>query len=359
MIIFRTDSSSLIGSGHVTRCISLASYLKKDGLDVEFICRKHKGNYINKIQDAGFKVHELKLVGKIKLKSNTSYASWLGASQSLDAENCIEIIKSRKINFLIVDHYGIGVNWQKKLKPYCGKLMVIDDLAQRRHACDVILNQNLGSTKKKYKKLIPHTCKQLLGPKFALLDSVYSNIKVDLKSRSGNIRRALIYFGGGDDALKYSELALNAFCEPKLIHIKLDLVINSKKNNLKQIKKIISNRGRIKLYSNLPNLSKLISNSDLAIGAAGSTTWERCCFGIPSIIVICALNQKLSAEKIKKKNAAFVFYPNNNLQKNIKDAALSLCRNKNIYLKMSQKALKICDGHGSKRVSKLISQGSL
>ena len=151
MIAFRSDASTKIGQGHTIRCLKLAKAIRNNGNDCFFICRDLEGNLIKKIQQEGFAVHvlsgsnlskKIKTINKLKL----SHADWLSVSWQQDAEETINAISSKKVDLLIVDHYALDKSWEEKLRPYTKKIMVIDDLADRKHDCDFFLDQNLGWT---------------------------------------------------------------------------------------------------------------------------------------------------------------------------------------------------------------------
>ena len=133
IVFFRVDASLQIGTGHVMRCMTLAQVLKNNGAIVSFICRKHRGDLIDKIKDNGFNVIGLKSFLKPKIDNKLHYSHWLGATQYQDSKDCASVLQKDKVDWLIVDHYGIDEEWQKRLKSYCRKLMVIDDLADRKH----------------------------------------------------------------------------------------------------------------------------------------------------------------------------------------------------------------------------------
>lgn len=354
MIIIRTDSSNLIGTGHLTRCLNLAKVLRKNGKNVEFVCRTLDGNSIDKIRENKFTINELKTVNTNIKNLKLQHSHWLGTSQEDDAKECINILKGKNIEWLIVDHYSLDQVWQKLLSPYYKKLMVIDDLADREHKCDLLLDQNLGSSDKRYSKLVPSNTIQLHGPNFALVNPIYSSSKFKLRKRSGKINRVLIYFGSGEQSTELMEKTINVFCDLNLKDIELDLVVNSNDKNFDRIYKIADNRGRSTIHSDLPHLALLMFNSDISVGACGSTTWERCCLGLPTILVNCAKNQDLIAKSMKRSEAAFVFEPNENLESEIKDAIFFLRKNTNFYFKMSRESLKLCDGQGINRVTNIL-----
>lgn len=358
-IIFRTDASLQIGNGHLVRCLNLARSLKKLNVECIFICRNFKNKLFGTIRKESFKLILLPIVDlesnkQIKFKKKFSYFDFYKLNWQQDAEETIKALEEEQVDLLIIDHYEIDAKWEKKLRKYTKKIMAIDDLNNRSHDCDFFLNQNLGSKEIIYQNLLPSKCKQFHGPKFALLNPIYSSTRLNLINRLGRINRTLIYFGGGNDSIKLTEMAIEIFSNPELINIKLDIVINSNIDGLFKIEKIASKRGLIKIHHDLPDLAKLMLNADLAIGAGGSTTWERCCMGLPSIIVVSADNQKLSSDNMSLLGAACVFYPNKTLKTQIKNAIIKLQKNFNIYKNMSNQALSICDGNGAKRLSEII-----
>lgn len=353
--VFRTDASSKIGTGHMMRCLTLAKKLRDIGKDCKFICRDNGGNFIEKILQEKFDVISLnssiqKKMNRAKNFYEPDHYDWLGVNWEEDAQQTINALGKDIIDWLVIDHYALNNQWEKTLRPYTKKIMVIDDLGDRKHECDLLLDQNLGSSEERYKKLIPQKCKRLFGPKFALLNPIYSSSRAKMKNRKGDIKRVLIYFGWGKETIKILENVINLFSEPELKNIYIDIVVSSDHSDFVKIKKKIAGRNKLNIYSNLTNLVDLMKSSDLSIGAGGSTTWERCCMGLPSIIVETALNQKLAAEAMKSEGAAFVFKPSTNLINEIRDAVLLLKKDLNVYLEMSNKAFKICDGNGINRV---------
>ena len=171
-IIFRTDASLLIGSGHVMRCLTLADELRLRGSNVMFICREHPGNLIDLIKDKGFTVAALQQpkTEYFMTPEDVAHAAWLGVSWKNDATDTIPILGKTKPSWLIVDHYAIDCRWENMLRHHVGKIMVIDDLADRSHDCDLLLDQNLyQDMETRYNHLVSNSCLKFLGPKFALL----------------------------------------------------------------------------------------------------------------------------------------------------------------------------------------------
>ena len=156
-VIFRVDSSTQIGVGHLMRCLTLADELQKKNHKITFICRELQGSMVNLIK------HKLiRLLGNDDFQSNDLYLDLLGATQEQDAEQVIRVIPENT-NLLIVDNYALDEFWHKKLRQYTDKIMVIDDLADKQFDCDILLNQNLGSQVKDYRGKVLNDCELLLG----------------------------------------------------------------------------------------------------------------------------------------------------------------------------------------------------
>ncbi len=346
-ILFRTDSSAKIGSGHVIRCLSLAFTLKAKGHECIFICQDLKGNSIKKIKQNGFEVIMLKIKQHEKI---SHYRKWLDVNWRIDSHNVIEKLKKHQFDWVIIDHYSLSYEWEKKIKPFTKKIMVIDDFVNRKHYCDLLLNQSYGVKKQQYKNIVPKNCKLLLGSKYALINQNFLKARLKLKSRNAVVKRALIYFGSGGHTAKYIKIISKIFNESFFPKIFLDVVIdkNIKKSN--EIVVSLNKRSNCCVHSDLPDLSYLMSKADISIGAAGSATWERCCLGIPTILISTALNQKLNLKAMKLTNAAIVLKLNKNLENKIREFFFLLCTNSKIYLKISKKAFSICDGNGIDRI---------
>ena len=197
-IIFRTDSSLQIATGHVMRCLTLAKILQERGRDVLFICRDLKGNITERIKERGFDVKILpKPHKKLNHNSLDQYLEWLGVDLMCDANQTKEILcKLGKNNILIIDHYAINYLWENEVKNYIKKIIVIDDLANREHNCDIIIDQNLyDNYQNRYDNLVQDDCKKFLGPDYAILREEFFQLQPRVRN---DIKNILIFFGGVD-----------------------------------------------------------------------------------------------------------------------------------------------------------------
>ena len=298
-VVFRTDASRAIGTGHVMRCLSLAGVLVERGAEVSFICREHDGHLCDLIEERGFIVHRLPAPDKeSEAETTPTHATWLGATWQEDADQTGAVIKvlGAKPDWLVVDHYALDSRWEHALRPLVGRILVIYDLADRAHDCDLLLDQNLvADMQAHYIGKVPEDCHLLLGPEYALLQPIYAELHDRIPPREGPVRRILISFGGADrDNL--TGLALTAFMGLNRPDIDADVVISGSSPYAPDIRDRVAGYANIHLHINLPTLAPLMAKADLAIGAAGTTSWERLCLGLPALVVTLAENQRPIAD---------------------------------------------------------------
>jgi UDP-2,4-diacetamido-2,4,6-trideoxy-beta-L-altropyranose hydrolase len=294
-IVFRSDASLAIGTGHVMRCLTLASALRERDVTVSFVCREHDGHLCGLIEKRGFTVCRLPVPkAGTQAEGAPTHAAWLGATWVEDAEQTRAAIaaSSVKPDWLVVDHYAIEQCWEKSLRSSAGRIMVIDDLADRVHDCDLLLDQNLVAQMHiRYADKVPATCGLLLGPEYALLQPLYAELHDRVPARKGPIRHIFIFFGGVDGD-NLTGRSLSAFLQLNRTDIDVDVVITAGSPYAAIIRDQIAGHGNIHLHSNLPTLAPLMAKADLAIGAGGATSWERLCLGLPSLVVTLAENQR-------------------------------------------------------------------
>jgi UDP-2,4-diacetamido-2,4,6-trideoxy-beta-L-altropyranose hydrolase len=339
-----------MGTGHVMRCLTLAQVLKENGANIEFICRKHKGNLIDKIRSNGFVVHELELFGEADVDTKLAHSHWLGATQQQDADDCIDIFKAKRVDWLIVDHYSLDEQWQKRLRLYCEKLMVIDDLADRKHQSDILLDQTFGRQQEDYSGRTPEGCELLLGSEYALLRPEFSKWRAySLERRSKPEFKQLLVNMGGVDVNNVTE---NVLDELKLCNLPNDMnitvVMGGSAPHLESVKsKAITLPWKTEVKVDVGNMAEIMANTDIAIGAAGSTTWERCCLGLPTIQIVVADNQIDIAKNLDSINVIQLHDSKRKLFRGIYNMLFSIN-------KMSLASSSIVDGSGASRVAKFI-----
>lgn len=196
-VAFRTDASVDIGSGHVMRCLTLAEKLRQKGAEVAFICRQLPGHGIDLIRSYGFSVSVLP-PPSMQQNPAEQTSHWLYVPWQQDAEQTHQVLATAgHWNWLIVDHYGIDAAWEEYQKSVVSQIMVIDDLADRVHSCDVLLDQNLYTDmESRYSNKVPVECQQLLGLRYVLLRDEFIKQRENLKAGDGSVRNILVFFGG-------------------------------------------------------------------------------------------------------------------------------------------------------------------
>ena len=302
-IFFRVDSSYTIGNGHLIRCYNLAKQMITNGIGITFISRNLEGNINNIIEKEGIGTIELPKIEssqKKEIQQDNNYSNWLGVSQKQDASESIQVVGDLKPDWIIIDHYGLDQEWEKYLRPFVQKIMVIDDLANRKHDCDLLLDQNwFENGFDRYKKLIPKKSKLILGPKYALLRSDFRDMRVKSIIKDKESVKIFVFFGGSDPK-GLTALTIDAINELNKKELKADIVIG--KNNLEyeKIKRKVDLNKNIKLHNQVDYIASIMANSDFAIGSAGVNTWERICLGLPSIIISFAENHKILLKDLIK-----------------------------------------------------------
>ena len=335
-IVFRADSSSKIGWGHILRCSALAQRFKEKNYKVSFIVRPHLNNISHILNKNGFNIFYLK---------DKKYC-W--KEDAIQTKNIIKNIG--QIDWLIMDNYGLDAKWENVVRPFVKKLMVIDDMTLRTHECDLLLDQNYyKNTNKLYSKFIPKESKILLGPKFALIRNNFYEKRKKLKLRSGEINRILISFGGSDNIHEILKV-MNAITELDK-KIEVDLLLPNLNQNYTEIQKLLSKFTNITIHYQNLDIVKLMINADLSIGAGGSSNWERCCLGLPSVVSIFAKNQLQLTTELAEKGCIVNLGMSKKLSsKNYVNTIKNL--DKFSLNKMSKNGLKLVDGKGTIRVVK-------
>ncbi|WP_085992720.1 UDP-2,4-diacetamido-2,4,6-trideoxy-beta-L-altropyranose hydrolase [Oceanobacillus senegalensis] len=299
-VFIRTDASKDIGTGHVMRSLVLAEDLKKENVKVTFICRLLPGNLMGYIKKHGFNVLSLPTPEDVPL----DYYNWFKNNWKKDVHQTIQTISDQyEIDWFIIDHYAIDKKWEQKIRPYVRKIMIIDDLANRSHDCDLLLDQNLyRDMRQRYIKLTPEKTTLLLGGRYFLLRREFRDI-TNMK-RSTSVKRILISFGGSDPTNETMK-ALKAIKLLKRTDISVDVVIGVSNSNVATIKQFCEQTPHVNLYVQVNNISELMIKADIGIGAGGSTTWERCYVGLPTITIEVADNQKEILSYLSERGAVY------------------------------------------------------
>ena len=307
-VVFRVDASFEIGSGHTMRCLTLADALKDRGHYCEFIVREQPGHLIALIEEKGYLVHALPLPESVTAAPDEYvHSHWLPGGQQQDSEDTLAVLQPNGCDWLVVDHYGVGAPWETLVRKACRHVLVIDDLADRAHQCDILLDQNMGRRADDYDKLVPKECVRLIGPQYALLRPEFAKWREESLSRRRQrteLRQLLISLGGVDKDNVTGDVldALEASSLPD--SVTMTVVLGQQNPWLEKIQQqAASSRFKVTVKQGVSNMAELMSQADVAIGAAGSTSWERCSLGLPTIMLVLAENQEMVGRNLVEQGA--------------------------------------------------------
>lgn len=359
-VAFRADASLTIGTGHIMRCLTLADALRTQGADCFFLSRDHVGNLHRLVEARGYDLISLGAVDSDGHRAGTTeYASWLGVDIKRDANDTLARIGSLNVDWMIVDHYALDERWERTLRSKCTRIMAIDDLANRDHAVDVLLDQNLGKATVDYETRVPSSCRLMLGPRYALLRPEFAALRESSLSRrnEGQLRELLVTMGGVD--LENVTGAVLEALNSRLPHYSIEVTVVMGPS-APWYDEVI-NQARClsfptKVLINAQDMGILMCNADLAIGAAGSTSWERCCLGLPTLQLVLAENQRAIANALSQGGAALLL-ERAKLLDDLSKTINQLIGDSALLLRMSTAGAKLVDGQGTERVAQYLMEG--
>lgn len=346
---FRVDAATHIGTGHLQRCFTLARKFDELGWRCIFFSRDYGDGIISIVNDNDFECH---VIGKSVVDmSESNHFQWLGVSQEQDAIDTIKAISYQQLDIIIVDHYSIDYHWQQSIKEkYDILLIVIDDLANRTHSCTLLIDQNFWPhSSSRYDGLVPTDCKKLLGPSFTMLRKEFLSLRAFTQENS-QTQTILVNFGGIGN-VKVWNLFLPALikCDKYNFHIVTGKLSSE---DFQFYKRMVLNAPHIFLEAETNQMSYLMKNSDFALGACGSTVWERFCLGLNAALIDVADNQKDLVDYLHKQNLVDYLGSLNNLTVDaISDYLVNLFIDSLKYQDRRKNIMQLVDGMGADRVA--------
>ncbi|MGO4325663.1 UDP-2,4-diacetamido-2,4,6-trideoxy-beta-L-altropyranose hydrolase [Cupriavidus sp. 2TAF22] len=294
-VAIRADASVQIGSGHAMRCLTLADVLRARGAEVRFVSRAHQGGAQALLEQRGYACHVLPPATLAAPAGDLAHSAWLGVAWETDLEQSAAALAGWSPDWLVVDHYGIDWRWEQAMRSHAPRIMAIDDVADRRHDCDLLLDQNYYSDMdQRYAALVPPHCTCLLGPGYALLRPEFTAAASALHREEGPVRRILLFMGGMDQD-NATGTALLGLQDAARDGVAIDVVLGAAAPHREQVRALCGSMPNTHLHVQVDNMAELMARADLAIGACGSATWERCLLGLPTIAIVLADNQRKSA----------------------------------------------------------------
>lgn len=335
LAVFRADASSVLGGGHVMRCLTLAGALSDAGWTCAFAARPGAADAVPALARSGYDV--VTLDGAEADEPGVLARRWPEGP-----------------DWLVVDHYGLGADFETSCRPWARNIMVLDDLADRTHDCEVLLDQNLGRENGAYSALVPEGCGVLLGPRFALLRSQFGDAREDALARranGGEVGRILVSMGatdpGGVTVKVLEGIGLSG------VAAAIDVVAPS---GIERDVEKAAVAVAAEVHFDVADMAALMSRADLAIGGAGTTSWERCCLGLPSVVIVTADNQRAIADELQGAGAARVLGWHGDVESGrVSRAVADMSADPMGLRRMAEAAGRVCDGKGTKRIREHLS----
>jgi UDP-2,4-diacetamido-2,4,6-trideoxy-beta-L-altropyranose hydrolase len=342
-VVFRADASVSLGTGHVRRCLELASRLSAAGAQIAFVCVEAPGDMIAEIASRGLAVTALRAGAWEADAQQTGSAIAAGGSAP---------------RWLVVDHYGLDARWERTLRATGRHLMAIDDLADRPHDCDLLLDQNLGNPRHaRYARLLPQTARSLLGPEYALLGAPFEQLRpAALARRSGQLQRVLISMGGTDPNNDTAR-ALAGLRRSRYAGVAVDVVAGAANPHRAELERRCAEGPGCRLHVQSAHMAQLMTAADLAITGGGSTTWERCALGLPALAVVQSPDQSAIAQAVAQAGGHRLLGSSAEVAAADYTAALDALSPAALR-QMSTAAAALCDGRGAERVATLLGNWS-
>ena len=333
-VLFRTDSGAALGSGHLVRCLALAQQFAAMGVTVHFACKDMPGALLQQPRQAGHVLHVLP-AGEM--------------DSDADARLCQQLVLQHGCSLVVVDHYQLDARWESTLRATAGAVLVIDDLANRPHDCQWLLDQNdCHATAVRYQGLLPDDCQCLLGPHHALLRPEFARLRQQVGVRQGRLQRLLVFMSASDAGNETAKV-LRGLQVLGRQDWQLDVVIGDAHPEPAAIAALCHNNGW-QLHCQISYMADLMAAADLCIGAASSASWERCVLGLPSLVVELADNQQQVMRSLVQRGCVLALGKADVLQESDYAAALSGITPA-MLVAMSQAAWQWVDGAGAARVA--------
>jgi len=334
-VAFRVDASSVVGGGHAHRCLALADALRERGANCLFVTRSSSTVLV-----PGLKRHDL-----IELSMDEP-------DSAVPRE--LSLAMPSGVDWLVVDHYGLDSVFEEACRPWARRILAVDDLANRPHTADLLLDQTPGRVADRYRGLLTPGCVVLLGADYALLRAEFAMARPESlhrRERSGDLERLLIAFGASDPC-NYAGEAL-ALVKAAGLHCRVDVVLGPRPRHGDAVRALADHYPfAVEVFDGVDDMAALLAAADLAIGAGGVAALERCCLGLPSLLVVLADNQRDNASRLASEGAAHVLECASALVSPASAAALrTLAQNGTERLKMPRAASRMCDGGGAPRVA--------
>lgn len=358
-VAFRVDAAPHIGSGHLMRCLTLADALKTCGCEAHFLGRPLPAALRALVESKRHYWHDVVAANAGPAEVGPpAHAMWLGTTQVDDAAAAAATLATLHPDWLVVDHYALDQCWERQARPLVGRILVIDDLADRPHDADLLLDQNLQSGPARYAGLLPAHCRSLLGPRYALLRPEFARLRAAAGRQAGHGLRRLLAFAGGYDSTDLLPRVVQAWRSlPDQRRPRLDIVVGQDSPNMSRLRELESACTGLTLHVQTTEMAALIAAADLMVTAGGSVNWERCCLGVPALICETAANQHEIVRELARARTAIALDPSETLDEASLAGLLGQLATRPSFLRrLGERASRLVDGRGAQRIAEHLLQ---
>jgi UDP-2,4-diacetamido-2,4,6-trideoxy-beta-L-altropyranose hydrolase len=346
-VAMRADASTVMGAGHISRCLTIAEAIRARGGRVRVLGRAVPLHLRAWIEASG---HEfVALDSPAEPVSDLAHGAWLGTSQTSDAHEVVAALSDGSWDWMVVDHYAIDARWHGAVRAAVPRMLAIDDLADRRQDVEILLDQNLPGDQARYRPQVPTRCKLLLGPSYALVRESFRVARRTARPRGGAVTRVLVFVGGGD-VDNYTSRAILACRAAGIGPGQADVVIGAGHPAMQTVQSQCDDSG-YRCHVQSSDMARLMAEADFAIGASGSASWERCALGLPTLAFATAQNQELILEGLVERGAVIPLPVGAPVTVDTLTEALRVVRHAPSQVRaVSEAAWELVDGAGIDRV---------
>jgi UDP-2,4-diacetamido-2,4,6-trideoxy-beta-L-altropyranose hydrolase len=347
-VLVRTDASESRGTGHLSRCLNLAEELQEGGAAVTFACARTNPAAERMVRDRGFALAQV----------DTRPVAGSRGAEAADADYTIAAVARRTFDWAIVDHYGLGAEWEHRIRGICRWVAAIDDLADRPHDCDVLIDQNLRADEgAAYDSLLPPGCQRLLGPRYALLDPSFHAARTRMQSVE---RDGILVAFGGSDPLAITVPVLHALLDASDGKVRIDVAVGALHRDAAQIETIAARTPGVHFHHATPDMAILMARARLYVGAGGTTSWERCCLALPGVVVSTAPNQEPACRALDDAGSHVYLGDARGVAPEAMAAtAMSVLASAGWSSRLAERSSSIVDGLGARRVAARLAIGEI
>lgn len=347
IVVFRADASVHIGAGHVVRCVALAHALHAMGARCLFVSRSLDGQLSGWVREQGFETADLPAT-----PTPGQGPRWV--DQDLDLQLTTAAVGDTvgHANWLVIDHYAIDASWEQAARALADRLLVIDDLANRSHAADLLLDQGVQEVAARYTPWLAHPCPILLGPKYALLRPEFAGLAAARENQAKDPAQTILACMGGTDLLDVLSITLTAWRGLPTPRPPLDLVVGASSPNVVALARGCEGLAGLRLHVATNDMAELMAGAQLVISSAGGIGWERCSAGLPAIFGRTAPNQTGNLGALVRHRTGFSVGDWSTVTpEQLRNLLARLLARPGLRRRMGERAHRMVDGLGATRVA--------